>query len=94
MRYILAFYEIDRVFGGSEEGGWWFDTGTLVRIHSVRRDEARAVAAAVRANRLLERLQRCSRSVRSVLYTGGRHQLCAFENIAPSYFPKVRPDYE
>ena len=30
MRYIIALYEIDRAYGGGEEGGWWFDTGELV----------------------------------------------------------------
>ncbi|CAG0982501.1 hypothetical protein RHIZO_01814 [Rhizobiaceae bacterium] len=30
--YVLAFYEIDRAYGGPEEGGWWYDTGRLVRI--------------------------------------------------------------
>ena len=94
MRYILAFYEIDRAYGGSEEGGWWFDTGTLVKINSVHRDEAFAAAAAARANRLLERLQCCSRSVGSLLYTGGRHQMCVFEDTAPPRFPQVRPHYE
>lgn len=94
MRYILAFYEIDRAYGGAEEGGWWFDTGTLVRIHAVERDEARAAAAVARANRLLERLQRCSRSVGSVLYTGGRHRLCVFEDTAPPYLPPCVPHYE
>lgn len=26
----LAVYEIDRAYGGSEEGGWWYDCGRLV----------------------------------------------------------------
>ena len=26
----LAVYEVDRAYGGSEEGGWWYDTGRLV----------------------------------------------------------------
>ncbi len=94
MRYILAFYEIDRAYGGSEEGGWWLDTGALVRIHSVERNEARAAARAARANRLLERLQCSSRSAGSVLYTGGRHRLCVFEDTAPPNFPQIVPQYE
>ena len=94
MRYILAFYEIDRAHAGTEEGGWWFDTGKLVKIHAVDRIEARAAARADRANRLLERLQRCSPSVSSVIYAGGRHRLCVFEDTAPPHFPQVRPHYE
>ena len=30
-RYVVAFYEIDRRYGGPEEGGWWYDCGALLR---------------------------------------------------------------
>lgn len=36
MRSILAFYEIDRIYGGPEEGGWWYDSGTFVRAITIR----------------------------------------------------------
>ena len=94
MRYILAFYELDRAFGGAEEGGWWFDTGTLVRLHTVERDGARAAARSARANRLLDRLQQGSRSLSSVLYSGGRYRMCVFEHSAPPHFPQNVPHYE
>ena len=29
--WTVAVYDVDRQYGGSEEGGWWFDTGTLIR---------------------------------------------------------------
>ena len=94
MRYILAFYELDRVFGGPEEGSWWFDTGALVRIVRVEKNKARAYTRAARANRLLDRLQRDARSLGSVLYNGGRHRLCVLEHTAPANFPQHRPRYE
>ena len=25
MRYVVAFYELDRACGGPEEGGWWYN---------------------------------------------------------------------
>lgn len=56
MRSILAFYEIDRAWGGPEEGGWWYDTGTFVRVIALHYHDEAAVAAMRRANRLLERL--------------------------------------
>src|SRR3546814_5562463 len=57
MRYIIALYEIDRAYGGAEEGGWWYDTGELARLLALAPTEARAIQLADRANRLLERLQ-------------------------------------
>lgn len=31
MRSIVAFYEVDREYGGPEEGGWHYNTGRFVR---------------------------------------------------------------
>ncbi|MFG1250071.1 hypothetical protein [Xanthobacter flavus] len=94
MSYVIAFYEVDKAYGGPEEGGWWFDTGTLVRVFAVSRSETRANAIARRANGLLARLQRSKRSVGSVLYDGGRHEAHVYENTAPAHFPDTRPHYE
>jgi hypothetical protein len=38
MKYVSV-YEIGRRYGGSEEGGWWYDTGTLVLSQRVWTDE-------------------------------------------------------
>lgn len=92
--YVLAFYEIDRVYGGPEEGGWWYDTGQLVRIWRTFKAEEMAYALAHRANRLLERLQRHRPDVGSVIYRGGRHSVAVYENFAPKFYPEVRPRYE
>jgi len=32
----LAIDEIDRSYGGPEEGGWWYDSGTVVAYEAVR----------------------------------------------------------
>ena len=93
MRYIIALYEIDRAYGGAEEGGWWYDTGELARLLALSPTEARAIQLADRANRLLERLQRHRRRVDSVLYDGGRYTAIVFEWTAPPAFPEVRPHY-
>ena len=93
MRTILAFYEIDREYGGPEEGGWWYDSGTFVRAIALHFDEATAVAAQQRANRLLERLQRHRREVYSVLYSGGRYRAYTFTGLPPERFPERRPRY-
>jgi len=93
MRSILAFYEIDREYGGPEEGGWYFDSGTFVRAIGLYFDDESAVRAMRRANRLLERLQRHRPSVESVLYDGGRHRAYTFTGLPPERFPADRPRY-
>ncbi|RWM85620.1 MAG: hypothetical protein EOR84_31650 [Mesorhizobium sp.] len=90
----MAFYEIDRVYGGPEECGWWYDTGRLVRIWCTFKAEERACAVARRANRLLERLQQYRPEVGSIIYSGGRHSVAVYEDFAPKFYPEVRPPYE
>jgi hypothetical protein len=94
MVHILAFYEVDRAYGGPEEGGWWYDCGQLVRIITTERTVTRANALAARANGLLARLQRSKRTIDSVAYDGGRHAVMVFERVAPAHFPAERPCYE
>lgn len=93
-RFVLAFYAVDRAYGGPEEGGWWYDTGDLVRVIRIERDLATAYAKAARANRILDHLEADLRSVGSVAYAGGRHRVRVFEGTAPEYYPAVRPHYE
>jgi hypothetical protein len=93
MRSILAFYEIDRTYGGPEEGGWYFDSGTFVRAIRVHLTDADAVRAMRRANRLLERLQRRLPKVDSCLYAGGRYRAFSFTGLPPERFPAERPRY-
>lgn len=92
--YTVAFYEIDRAYGGAEEGGWWYNTGHLIRLARTFKSEAKAQAFADRANRLLDVIQRDCRDVNSILYHGGRYQAEVWdEPPAPSY-PTERPYYE
>lgn len=93
MRTLLAFYDMDLDYGGPEEGGWWFDTGTFVRVAGFFRDEAAAEQAQRRANRLLERLQRHRTPMSSVTYTGGRFRALTFTGLPPAHFPATRPSY-
>lgn len=94
MAHVIAIYEIDRAFGGHEEGGWWYDCGQLTRILVTTRTAEQAYRTASRVNRLLARLQRGKRPVSSVAYDGGRHQAMVFERIAPPHFPAEQPRYE
>ena len=93
-RYIVALHEIDRCYGGPEEGGWWYDTGTLERIVAIRHSEEAAFQMARRANSLLTHIERGRRDVASMAFGGGRHAAEVFEDTAPRFFPEERPYYE
>ncbi len=95
MTYILAFYEIDREYGGPEEGGWWYNTGELIRICRVFKNEDSANKACRRANDLIHHIiNRHKRDVGSVAYSGGQVSACVFKHTAPKYFPTETPHYE
>lgn len=92
--FVVAFYEIDRAYGGPEEGGWWYDCGTLIRVFAVRKSREEATKVANRAQSLLDRLQRNKRQVGSVIYSGGRHMAMVCKNTAAPHFPEETPRYE
>ena len=95
--YLVAVYLEDRAFGGPEEGGWWYDTGELVRVTKSFASKDRARQYASRLNRRLQsrafgpNLGR--REIGSVLSEG---EYCARveRDTAPSHYPERRPRYE
>lgn len=90
--YYLNEYMTDRAFGGPQEGGWWYDTGTFVACHGVypTRGEAEAAADAM-APGLAER--RCGlHAPDSVLCSGW--PAVHVERHPGADFPKTRPRYE
>lgn len=98
-RYVVAVYELDRVMGGPEEGGWWYDTGDLVRVLRVVRSEDHAFALCRRVNGLLSHRRdvypgEYGYPLSSVCYTGGHLAAQVFEGTAPEHFPSQRPHYE
>lgn len=94
MAYVLAVYEVNRAYGGPEEGGWWYDCGELARVLGVRRSEDDAYALARRLNGWLARLQSGRREVSSVIYDGGRYAVEVYEHKPPAFYPAERPRYE
>ena len=93
-RYVVAVYEIDRAYGGPEEGGWWFDCGNLRRIIRTFRTKTAAYQYSARMNRHLNNLHnKYQRSVGSMLYSGGVLEAFVYEDYPPKYFPEERPYY-
>lgn len=102
--YIVAVYDVNKCYGGPEEGGWWYDAGSKVRdIRTFTGDEDDAYAF---ANRLNDKLGRgvnqngTGLNARLGKYSPGSVACDGFlearvyEGAAPEGFPDRRPHYE
>lgn len=83
-KYSVAVYRQDRLYGGPEEGGWWYDTGDLVRTCRRFRHEAAAYAYCRRMNDLM----------RVLVHDAGVYGAEVHEGPAPQSYPVTRPFYE
>jgi len=99
-------YETDRVYGGPEEGGWWFTTGEpvdTVPVLGITHDEALAYAAATRnyewppavqaAFDAMDTKWQSSADMYSVNYRGGDFDVRIQDHPARAY-PDEYPRYE
>jgi hypothetical protein len=94
-RWVVAVYDMDRHFGGPEEGGWWYDSGQLRRIAFSGLTEEQAYAKGFRFNHLMGLVQKRRKSRFSMAYAGGELQARIYvDREVPHYFPEERPYYE
>lgn len=95
--YLVAVYNADRAWGGNEEGGWWYDTGELLRVVKAFRNEGRADDYCYRLNQKLKSRtfgpNRGRRDISSVL-SDGVYTAEVHENFAPKFYPERTPHYE
>lgn len=86
-------YETGMAYGGPEEGGWYYDTGVVVKSMPVLRGKA---------ERLLERVRdRCDRINRderrrcpSSVLSRGDYLVAWLEDRPGEDYPRERPGYE
>lgn len=90
--YGVAVYEIDRAYGGPEEGEWWYTTGELVHSEIVGTNQQ----ATARALELRDGEYRNTGDAGSVNYRGGAYSVSVTDpgEIPPRFFPEVPPHYE
>jgi hypothetical protein len=93
MKHINV-YEVDRAYGGPEEGGWWYDTGTFRPDLSVAAPDVAAVAVAdAIENRLRDQADEASvPPVGYTMYRGGRYTV-RVEDAPGVDYPAVTPVY-
>lgn len=80
-------YEVDRIYGGPEEGGWWYDARTIIETREVSQY---AVDDAVRE---LEEQYPNTGKVYSVIYDGGDYRVRVEDQPGANY-PEKTPHYE
>ena len=91
MSYYANIYELDRRYGGDEEGGWWFTTYTPKASHKYR--------TMLRARIALEKMLQQYRKIKpeyglySVNYRGGTYHGCV-ETKEAEFAPKGPIHYE
>lgn len=95
--YIVAVYDAALGYGGPEEGGWWFDTGSLVRVCKTFSNQERAYAYSRRLNAKLNNREwgpNQGRYEKSSCASDGWYQAEVHEDFAPKGYPERRPHYE
>jgi hypothetical protein len=94
--YAVNFYLVDQVFGGREEGGWYFTYGEPI-LHPLNRVFLTLKKAKRHQTKCLEverELNEGLPSIHSVLSQGQFRVYISEKNELPAPFPKVRPHYE
>lgn len=95
-RFVVGVAETDRVYGGPEEGGWYYDCGEPAKKFSAF---TRVFKSERKAYRYLNKLQDMFEKIKmpdvsSVCYDGGHYSpiLQIGEQLRP--YPVHRPRYE
>ena len=90
MSHYANVYELDRDYGGGEEGGWWYDIA--IPIKSVK---CRTLRGAIRKLKKLaiEYPDNAEFPLHSVVYNGG-HYSYQIETEPAKAKPESQPHYE
>lgn len=94
----VAFHNIDRAYGGAEEGGWYYDCGEPC---AELKEHTRTIKNRNAAERHLSRLTKMEaelnegcRPIYSVAYDGDAVQAIMQRGTIPHEWPTERPHYE
>lgn len=85
--FYVSAYEVERRYGGPEEGGWWYDTGSLVTAVKCNNEEQ-----ADYVWDLLTKIYPVTGKRYSVI--GGEDYSVSIEKTLIPFFPSERPRYE
>ena len=91
--YYVNEYQTDKVIGGGEEGGWYYDTGRFVKCHGVHLDREAAVAQRATLVGMVDDKNEGLHEPGSVL-SEGEWAALYIEEAPGADFPSERPRYE
>lgn len=98
MTNVVAVYETEQAYGGPEEGGWWYPTGTradaIKPIVCATACDVPAAIESLRAKIAAERMNEGRHPPSSVLCTGWFDVEVFPGSEAPQGFPGRKPRYE
>ena len=95
--FVVAAYDVAMAFGGREEGGWWYDRGSLIRVLRVFPNEDRAYEYSRKLNTRLRSREfgpNQGRREYSSVFSDGEVRAIVCDTTAPAGFPERRPRYE
>ena len=97
MKYRIGVYKVNRSFGGSEEGGWWYTYGLLE--HRSSRAFSERLQADEYASRFQKRLDRYynnrgSKSDLNSVLCDGVMVAEVHQGELPPYYPDRKPHYQ
>jgi hypothetical protein len=93
MTVFTAQYRMDRVFGGPEEGGWWYNTGQRQKEIQQHQTEEKAYAFINKKNEEFKK-DYTGRGLSSMAYNHDFYRYMVFHFEPPKHFPEERPYYE
>ena len=95
--FYVTLYETNRVYGGPEEGGWWFDTGEpLFDSHNKCFSTVEETKNYVNSQELIDYLKELNEGRLEIgsVNSDGYFQFYIDDESFPKAFPEVRPHYE
>ena len=94
MKYSVAYYEVDRAFGGHQDGGWWYTYELPLEGRKVRYfdNEEDAHTACNSINALVDVLVNKFRRPISSVLSEGKVRAIVREG-EPSMYPEEEPHY-
>lgn len=85
---FVTVYDTDRAYGGQEEGGWWYDCGSVVLCRQVPSQDAERVR-----DELREQYPRTGKRY-SVIYPGTGDYDVVISDTPGENYPRYTPRYE
>ena len=91
--FFLNEYEIDRLYGGPEEGGWWYEAGRFLKCHGVTTDIEKAEEVLAALTPEIEKRRIGISHPSSVISTGDWPVIYIQDHPGADY-PETTPRYE